>query len=82
MTKVLNFALKIKRGGRDCGTCEVLRPCQPLPPKFGTCTVFGVPWFCNQLIKYLLTGYRLLTENTKPSVTSFGPYYVASTNRA
>ena len=31
MTKVLNFGLKIKGGGREGGTCEVLRPC--LPPK-------------------------------------------------
>ena len=29
MTKILNFALKIKRGGREGGTCEVLRPCHP-----------------------------------------------------
>ena len=36
MTKISNFALKIKGGGREGGTCEVLRPCQP--PKFGTCT--------------------------------------------
>ena len=36
MTKTLNFALKIKGGGREGGTCEVLRPCHP--PKFGTCT--------------------------------------------
>ena len=32
MTKILNFALKIKGGGREGGTCEVLRPCHPLPP--------------------------------------------------
>ena len=31
MTKMLNFSLKIKGGGREGGTCEVLRPC--LPPK-------------------------------------------------
>ena len=37
MTKVLNFALKIKGGGKEDGTCEVLRPCHP-PKKFGTCT--------------------------------------------
>ena len=36
MTKILNFALKIKGGGGEGGTCEVLRPCHP--PKFGTCT--------------------------------------------
>ena len=34
--KISNFALKIKGGGREGGTSEVLRPCHP--PKFGTCT--------------------------------------------
>ena len=31
MTKNFNFALKIKGGGggREGGTCEVLRPCHP-----------------------------------------------------
>ena len=29
MTKILNFALKIKGVGREGGTCEVLRPCHP-----------------------------------------------------
>ena len=29
MTKILNFALKIKGGGGEGGTCEVLRPCHP-----------------------------------------------------
>ena len=29
MTKILSFALKIKGGGREGGTCEVLRPCHP-----------------------------------------------------
>ena len=28
-TKILNFALKIKGGGREGGTYEVLRPCHP-----------------------------------------------------
>ena len=27
MTKIFNFALKIKGGGSEGGTCEVLRPC-------------------------------------------------------
>ena len=31
MTKILNFVLKIKGGGREGGTCEVLRPCHPSP---------------------------------------------------
>ena len=29
MAKSFNFALKIKRGCREGGTCEVLRPCHP-----------------------------------------------------
>ena len=29
MRKILNFALKIKGGGREGGACEVLRPCHP-----------------------------------------------------
>ena len=37
MTKILNFALKIKGGGRG-GTYEVLRPCHTPQKKFGTCT--------------------------------------------
>ena len=32
MTTILNFTLKIKGGGREGGTCEVLRPCHPPPP--------------------------------------------------
>ena len=31
MTKIFNFALKIMGGGREGGTCEVLRPCHPPP---------------------------------------------------
>ena len=33
MTKILNFGLRIKGGGREGGTCEVLRPCHPPPPE-------------------------------------------------
>ena len=29
MTKIFNFVLKIKGGGREGGMCEVLRPCHP-----------------------------------------------------
>ena len=29
MTKIINFALKIKGSGREGDTCEVLRPCHP-----------------------------------------------------
>ena len=29
VTKILNFALKMNGGGREGGTCEVLRPCHP-----------------------------------------------------
>ena len=44
MTKIFNFALKIKGGGREGGTCEVLLPCHP--PKIwnvhtGMCHYFG-----------------------------------------
>ena len=39
MTKISNFALKIMGGGREGGTCQVLRPCQPPQKKnFETCT--------------------------------------------
>ena len=34
--------------------------------------------FCNQLINYLLTGYPVRAENTKPSVTPHGPHFVHS----
>ena len=36
MTKILNFALKMKGGGREGGRFEFLQPCHS--PKFGTCT--------------------------------------------
>ena len=50
MTKILNFALKINGGGREGGTCEVLRPCHP-PPKFGTCTSAAfIANLCSHLI--------------------------------
>ena len=41
MRKIFNFALKIKGGGREGGTREVLRPYHPPPQKkkFGTCTL-------------------------------------------
>ena len=37
MTKIFNFALKIKGDGRESGTSEVLQPCHP-PKKSGLCT--------------------------------------------
>ena len=40
MTKIFNFALNIKGGGREGGTCEVLRPCHP--PK-----IWNVHQLCN-----------------------------------
>ena len=33
MTIILNFALKINGGGKEGGTCEVLDPATPPPPK-------------------------------------------------
>ena len=50
MTKILNFALKIKGGGREGGTCQVLRPCHP--PKIWNVhqqSVIMVEW-CIQVI--------------------------------
>ena len=47
MTKIFNFALKIKRGGREGGTCEVLIPCHP--PKFETCT-WGILLLCKLVL--------------------------------
>ena len=42
MTKILNYDLKIKGGGREGGTCEVLRPCHPpKQKKIETCTSLG-----------------------------------------
>ena len=39
MTKIFNFALKIKGVGREGGTCEVLRPCNP--PKIWNVHLIG-----------------------------------------
>ena len=33
VAKILNFALKIKEGGTEGGTCEILRPCHPSQKK-------------------------------------------------
>ena len=33
MTKIFDFALKIKGGGREGGRCGVLRPCHPSKKK-------------------------------------------------
>ena len=38
MIKILNFALKIKEGGREGGTCDVLQPCHHPPKKIETRT--------------------------------------------
>ena len=39
MTKIFNFALKIKCSGREGSRSEVLRPCHPPPKKKNvTCT--------------------------------------------
>ena len=41
MTKMFNFVLKSKEGGRKSDICDVLRSCHP--PKFGTCTFLDSP---------------------------------------
>ena len=66
MTKILNLALKIKGGGREGGTCEVLRPCHP--PKFGTCT------YALNIVDVAgryKGSYQLATKNAKEVVQSF-----------
>ena len=55
MTRILNFALKIKGGGREGGTCEVLRPCHSpkiwnvhFVPNFGLFTMSNHQiWSCH-----------------------------------
>ena len=44
MTKILNFGLKIKGGGREGGTCESSDPATP--SKFETCTGYSGPDAC------------------------------------
>ena len=68
MTKILNFALKIKGGGREGGTCEVLRPCHP--PKFGTCTYLERVWDWYFLIFFMI----LITSTRSQILLSFDIY--------
>ena len=56
MTKISNFGLKIKGGGREGGTCEVLRPCHP--PKFETCT----DKVCSFCLSMFLEGIKISVE--------------------
>ena len=46
MTKIFNFALKIKEGGREGGTCEVLLPCQPPPPPENLKSAQNLKFYC------------------------------------
>ena len=41
MTQILKFPLKIKGGGREGGTCEVLQPCHPPPKKIWNVHIVG-----------------------------------------
>ena len=70
MTKILNFALKIKGGGREGGTCEVLRPCHP--PKFGTCTSIMISSHGTQISK---DGIPPTVLNT-PTVLKISPTFI------
>ena len=58
MTKILNFAFKIKGGGREGGTCEVLRPCHP--PKIWN--VHPLAIICCDLLKFANICCDLLTS--------------------
>ena len=60
MTKILNFALKIKGGGREGGTCEVLRPCHPV--KIWNVHFYSVK-FCKSLTK-IMERERLKCQET------------------
>ena len=59
MTKILNFGLKIKGGGREGGTCEVLRPCHPPKKKFEKCTD------TNTFYRWYLAKRKTSRERTK-----------------
>ena len=60
MIKILNFALKIKGVGREGGTCEVLRPCQP--PKIWQ--VHRVPMFSGKGKNCSVTGHVQCSRTT------------------
>ena len=65
MTKILNFALKIKGGGREGGTCEVLRPCHPLKI-WNVHLLVSTPWCQSLCITFVFlhvrSNYLLKTE--------------------
>ena len=77
MTNILNFALKIKGGGREGSTCEVLRPCHP--PKiwnvhqvrFPMCTRATTPEQKRRAIIMpgLRSSFALATEHTSLRIT-------------
>ena len=87
MTKILNLALKIKGGGREGGTCEVLRPCHP--PKIWNVHQNGqsnqltlcirVPFFSKFLghlpqgINSCLSGLRTLPRNANTVAPQLTP---------
>ena len=53
MTEILNFALKIKGGGREGGTCEVLRSCHP-PKKIWNVHLWPFWRAENEIIVFLI----------------------------
>ena len=56
MIKILNFALKIKEGGREGGTCEVLQPCHH-PPKKKLKRALGQIVVANKTLSVLICLY-------------------------
>ena len=60
MTRIFNFALKIKGGGREGGTCEVLLPCHPPPPHKKNWNVHQLDFFLWTLLssaQYIFSFY-------------------------
>ena len=82
MTKMVNFALKIKGGGREGGTSEVLRPCHPpkiwnvhlgslrspcIRSKFDILAVFGRGGDFSQINQSINQSINLLLRHNKGS---------------
>ena len=54
MTKISNFALKIKGGGREGGTCGVLRPCHHPPQNLKRAPNRVKTWYMKGQVEILL----------------------------
>ena len=68
MTKILNFGLKIKGGGREGGTCEVLRPCHSPQKNLKRALTAKLPQsrFCPKLPAAYQFSHRAIKESASP----------------